>query len=105
MHCVVQTYLLPPGRLSRTPCLQRLQPQPKQLENRLSSPRQPPCYWIGLLPGIAASANKSRQKRSKALRNTPKRGPAVRSNSRSEEHTYELQSPDQLVCLLLLEKK
>src|SRR5438552_5570351 len=27
------------------------------------------------------------------------------ANSRSEEHTSELQSPDQLVCRLLLEKK
>src|SRR5258708_10999280 len=29
----------------------------------------------------------------------------VRSHSRSEEHTSELQSPDHLVCRLLLEKK
>src|SRR5258708_8614995 len=29
----------------------------------------------------------------------------VRSGSRSEEHTSELQSPDHLVCRLLLEKK
>src|SRR5438552_7325231 len=28
-----------------------------------------------------------------------------RSNNRSEEHTSELQSPDHLVCRLLLEKK
>src|SRR5258708_955346 len=31
--------------------------------------------------------------------------PISRSLSRSEEHTSELQSPDQLVCRLLLEKK
>src|SRR5258708_29933831 len=30
---------------------------------------------------------------------------ASRSKSRSEEHTSELQSPDHLVCRLLLEKK
>src|SRR5258708_19101719 len=30
---------------------------------------------------------------------------AVRPDSRSEEHTSELQSPDHLVCRLLLEKK
>src|SRR5438552_9265599 len=29
----------------------------------------------------------------------------TRAGSRSEEHTSELQSPDQLVCRLLLEKK
>src|SRR5947208_5439491 len=29
----------------------------------------------------------------------------IRGNSRSEEHTSELQSPDHLVCRLLLEKK
>src|SRR5258708_32090350 len=31
--------------------------------------------------------------------------PMVESSSRSEEHTSELQSPDHLVCRLLLEKK
>src|SRR5260363_424934 len=31
--------------------------------------------------------------------------PAFRIPSRSEEHTSELQSPDHLVCRLLLEKK
>src|SRR5258708_15651331 len=35
---------------------------------------------------------------SKTLSLTPERG-------RSEEHTFELQSPDHLVCRLLLEKK
>src|SRR5258708_37737999 len=33
------------------------------------------------------------------------RHPAASSLSRSEEHTSELQSPDHLVCRLLLEKK
>src|SRR5207244_13644553 len=32
-------------------------------------------------------------------------GPALRRPWRSEEHTSELQSPDHLVCRLLLEKK
>src|SRR5438876_7614606 len=32
-------------------------------------------------------------------------GPALGPNSRSEEHTSELQSPVHLVCRLLLEKK
>src|SRR5258708_21760519 len=31
--------------------------------------------------------------------------PLVRKSGRSEEHTSELQSPDHLVCRLLLEKK
>src|SRR5688500_19604855 len=33
------------------------------------------------------------------------RGPAIRENPRSEEHTSELQSPCNLVCRLLLGKK
>src|SRR5258708_10928110 len=33
------------------------------------------------------------------------RGPGRLGNLRSEEHTSELQSPDHLVCRLLLEKK
>src|SRR5258708_21006979 len=32
-------------------------------------------------------------------------GRLLRTNERSEEHTSELQSPDHLVCRLLLEKK
>src|SRR5207244_13305250 len=40
------------------------------------------------------------------VRNTPTGFPLwTRSVSRSEEHTSELQSPDHLVCRLLLEKK
>src|SRR5258708_9709646 len=35
----------------------------------------------------------------------PHAGRAARSGERSEEHTSELQSPDHLVCRLLLEKK
>src|SRR5258708_21923455 len=34
-----------------------------------------------------------------------RRGPSGRGRGRSEEHTSELQSPDHLVCRLLLEKK
>src|SRR5256885_11398792 len=36
---------------------------------------------------------------------TPGRGHAARDRKRSEEHTSELQSPCNLVCRLLLEKK
>src|SRR5258708_14945662 len=38
-----------------------------------------------------------------AARPAPK--PMIESDDRSEEHTSELQSPDHLVCRLLLEKK
>src|SRR5258708_27741478 len=40
---------------------------------------------------------------SRAIANTPRHNSAP--FSRSEEHTSELQSPDHLVCRLLLEKK
>src|SRR5207244_6078193 len=45
--------------------------------------------------------------RSKSLASpaTSKRSPSVKRQSRSEEPTSELQSPDHLVCRLLLEKK
>src|SRR5947208_13162324 len=36
---------------------------------------------------------------------SPRTSTAVRIDLRSEEHTSELQSPDHLVCRLLLEKK
>src|SRR5258708_28881720 len=38
-------------------------------------------------------------------RAAPNVTPAIRTPVRSEEHTSELQSPDHLVCRLLLEKK
>src|SRR5258708_23650896 len=38
-------------------------------------------------------------------RHLPPAGGQLRRQSRSEEHTSELQSPDHLVCRLLLEKK
>src|SRR5438552_19105023 len=48
--------------------------------------------------------------RSSRRNTTPRSGPPARSphsrtGVRSEEHTSELQSPDHLVCRLLLEKK
>src|SRR5258708_18770559 len=39
------------------------------------------------------------------LRDRPWRGCRAKATVRSEEHTSELQSPDHLVCRLLLEKK
>src|SRR5947208_13272694 len=49
-----------------------------------------------MLPDDVAELS-SRQMASSAMRS--------RASSRSEEHTSELQSPDHLVCRLLLEKK
>src|SRR5258708_11523154 len=44
--------------------------------------------------------------RPREFRNNPRRMPSpMASRGRSEEHTSELQSPDHLVCRLLLEKK
>src|SRR5438552_4806889 len=40
-----------------------------------------------------------------AGRRQPRRQPRAPQRTRSEEHTSELQSPDQLVCRHLLEKK
>src|SRR5438552_10104331 len=47
------------------------------------------------------SATRSHASRVRALPSTS----AITSPARSEEHTSELQSPDHLVCRLLLEKK
>src|SRR5258708_35058301 len=43
--------------------------------------------------------------RSRATRSSSRERALKESQSRSEEHTSELQSPDHLVCRLLLEKK
>src|SRR5207244_9755453 len=42
---------------------------------------------------------------SPAVQKRPEAGPLATRQQRSEEHTSELQSPDHLVCRLLLEKQ
>src|SRR5258708_13695852 len=54
---------------------------------------------FALRPMIDATADEVRSALSSA------RGVTIAVDSRSEEHTSELQSPDHLVCRLLLEKK
>src|SRR5256885_7550097 len=54
------------------------------------------------LPKTARSADGSSATRSSA---SAARRPAIQRDARSEEHTSELQSPCNLVCRLLLEKK
>src|SRR5258708_10626836 len=60
--------------------------------------RSRPAFWVGVaIAAIAASV---------AVGKIAGSGPApVEGIPRSEEHTSELQSPDHLVCRLLLEKK
>src|SRR5258708_24745639 len=52
------------------------------------------------LGGARAGAARPRHARHRSFRRVP-----ARRSGRSEEHTSELQSPDHLVCRLLLEKK
>src|SRR5258708_18009924 len=56
---------------------------------------------IDLRPALSAKAQRCPEGRSCSKSYTQLRGSA----QRSEEHTSELQSPDHLVCRLLLEKK
>src|SRR5207244_11295793 len=79
-----------------------------------SPPR--PAARVGL-PGVAARAERRPAQPAAAARSGQRRRPAARlrpgpvrpglgrQRVRSEEHTSELQSPDHLVCRLLLEKK
>src|SRR5207244_13483406 len=57
------------------------------------------------LPATPSSFVRMLRDRSLRLRALQHRGVRRRSDRRSEEHTSELQSPDHLVCRLLLEKK
>src|SRR5947208_3984550 len=69
-------------------------------ENAGSEGRQHREYWIHLRdPELAEPCGVWSCKRRIAVAN------ADIGRSRSEEHTSELQSPDHLVCRLLLEKK
>src|SRR5258708_8651302 len=58
---------------------------------------QPP-----VCPQVADGAITTRQQRNRSIRTLRTEWP---DQARSEEHTSELQSPDHLVCRLLLEKK
>src|SRR5207244_13447052 len=60
--------------------------------------------WVPHTPMTCAPSKSSS---SEARRSTPKAGSTSINDAtlRSEEHTSELQSPDHLVCRLLLEKK
>src|SRR5258708_30867524 len=55
-------------------------------------------------PALAAGRADCQPARADGPRSSP-RGHAARLAHRSEEHTSELQSPNHLVCRLLLEKK
>src|SRR5947208_5110022 len=69
----------------------------------------PPCSWIPCLnfsspwPDATSVSARTRPSATDFVR-SPKKNIHAES-SRSEEHTSELQSPDHLVCRLLLEKK
>src|SRR5438552_14271342 len=90
--------------------------------SKLAFPRALACTTCALDPGVATvphrrgrtqvppagrenSSRCSEQSRRKTV--TQSHGTKARAlaTSRSEEHTSELQSPDHLVCRLLLEKK
>src|SRR5947208_13033468 len=57
-----------------------------------------------LSPGLLRQRARSRDRAQHPAGQRPNR-PTARRHVRSEEHTSELQSPDHLVCRLLLEKK
>src|SRR2546426_6972659 len=64
--------------------------------------RRPPRSTLFPYTTLFRSLDGSGRHRRRECRNA---GPAVHSQMRSEEHTSELQSPCNLVCRLLLEKK
>src|SRR5258708_25942686 len=56
--------------------------------------------------GVTENQHAKKRMRTLARSRVPRSAPAFAcASSRSEEHTSELQSPDHLVCRLLLEKK
>src|SRR2546426_3232981 len=72
----------------------------------LGSPRASPNRRNGSHNGVSSPLRAKRMVSSNTMPKTGSRHwPYSRSHSRSEEHTSELQSPCNLVCRLLLEKK
>src|SRR5438552_5033708 len=62
-------------------------------------------YTLSLHDALPISSSRSRTARRRRSGPPWTRSPLPVALSRSEEHTSELQSPDHLVCRLLLEKK
>src|SRR5258708_20184672 len=60
--------------------------------------------WSRPSPSIASARSETRRAKGRRSLSCPTAS-ARRPRRRSEEHTSELQSPDHLVCRLLLEKK
>src|SRR5258708_30773934 len=56
-------------------------------------------------PNVAPAGSSAMGEGTSAASSAESAGSVVTMTSRSEEHTSELQSPDHLVCRLLLEKK
>src|SRR5258708_28614095 len=71
--------------------------------------RRPPRSTLFPYTTLFRSRDAARRRRRQQPAGCKERGSfafvILSSNSRSEEHTSELQSPDHLVCRLLLEKK
>src|SRR5207244_6115044 len=64
------------------------------------------CPSIRIMFPTTLGSDPNRRLQNALLRTTTGWAPGTRASSgRSEEHTSELQSPDHLVCRLLLEKK
>src|SRR5207244_9758589 len=72
---------------TKEPCACARAMMARMLSMHCASSRSRPI-WVSLTETLASAA-----------------AALIRSSSRSEEHTSELQSPDHLVCRLLLEKK
>src|SRR5947208_12069692 len=84
-----------PQKPTATPSVRRACARPSRCSPSRASPR-------ASCPQVPPSRNESREPAQTVDRSRAK---SVAQIPRSEEHTSELQSPDHLVCRLLLEKK
>src|SRR5256885_10589667 len=94
--------LMVAAHLSAPPCCQALRCRPKY-ENRIAARRNGTISIASAAPSPSAPPGIPRWNESVAIKWVALSGPP--RVSRSEEHTSELQSPCNLVCRLLLEKK
>src|SRR5258708_24603989 len=96
--------------MSSCPCGSKSIPMPRMcccVDQVVLGSRKPSLSWQNASPEsnpIASWFRSSCWSRSRQIRD-PTFGWITTGKSRSEEHTSELQSPDHLVCRLLLEKK
>src|SRR5207248_4076215 len=96
---------IPPSDTPAPLCCETPAPRHASVQPGCASAELWPCNGVRLFPPLPSSPGAIARRRVCGRHEPPTRAPRFAWVARSEEHTSELQSPYDLVCRLLLEKK